>query len=258
MNSTTIYIESFSALHADGFFSPAGRQNWENDQMGPRDIRRPQVLSSIFPLFGKLNVPDKLAFSTAALALSGVSDPGGEQTGISIGIPYGSLSTDLKYAESVKGGFPSPAYFSATLPSSPISDIAIYYGIKGPNRIYAGGDCPGLSALNTASILLSGGKATRMLSLSVWESELTENNYLKKKPSTPDCAAALFCTSAADEKTIAEMELYLGSGNKQSIKNSFIEQEIFMEIVNALIKKETVRISVSQNGFEGYISLRYR
>lgn len=257
MNSTTIYIESFSALHTDGFFSPAGRQNWEDDQRGPLDIRRPQVLSSIFPLFGKLNVPDKLAFSAAALALSGVDSPGGEQTGISIGVPYGSLSTDLKYAESVKSGFPSPAYFSATLPSSTISDIAIYYGIKGPNRIYAGGDCPGLSALDTASILLSGGKAARMLSLTVWESQLAENNYLKKKPSTPDCAAALFCTSVAGEGTIAEMELYLGSGNEQGIKNGFIEQEIFMGIVKALIKKEGLRISVSGNGFEGYISLRF-
>jgi hypothetical protein len=69
----------------------------------------------------------------------------------------------LRYIESVQAGFPSPALFSATLPSSAIADIAIYFGIKGENRVIAGNGASGLSALEQAFILLELRKATSVL-----------------------------------------------------------------------------------------------
>jgi hypothetical protein len=69
--------------------------------------------------------------------------------------------------ESVIAGFPSPAVFSATLPSSAIADIAIFYGLKGPNRVIAGNGASGLTALELAVSLLQTKKASTVLSLCV-------------------------------------------------------------------------------------------
>ncbi len=69
--------------------------------------------------------------------------------------------------ESMLSGFPSPAIFSATLPSSAIADIAIYFGLKGPNRVIAGNAASGLTAFDLAVSLIETGKAACVLSLSV-------------------------------------------------------------------------------------------
>jgi hypothetical protein len=162
-----VYLQSFAALVPDGIVSPAGAVPWDSGQAGPADIRREQVLDKPYQAFGKLSLPDKLAFSVATLALSGSPAPENESTGISIGLPAGSLSTDLRYMESVAAGFPSPAVFSATLPSSSLADIAIFHGLKGENRVVAGGNESGIVALDLAMTILSCGKASAMLVLSV-------------------------------------------------------------------------------------------
>ena len=142
--SARIFIESFSSLTAEGITEPSGMRGWDSGQKGPQDVRREQVLNKPYVNFGKLMLPDKLAFCAASAVLSNCEPANPETTAITLGICAGSLSTDLRYMESVLAGFPSPAIFSATLPSSAIANVAIYFGIKGPNRVIAGNSGSGL------------------------------------------------------------------------------------------------------------------
>lgn len=128
------HVLSFAMIDKKGIRSAKTFFPWESDQKGPEDIRRAQVLSSPYPSFGKLNLPDKFLFCVASLLLENIGKDtvvSGDKSGICIGLPFGSLSTDLRYMESVRNGFPSPAVFSATLPSSPVAEAAITYKFKG-------------------------------------------------------------------------------------------------------------------------------
>jgi hypothetical protein len=253
MSSIKLYISGFSALHRDGIYTPDGITPWERDQKGPLDVRRNQVLPSPYPSFGKLNIPDRLAFSAAASALSRTNQTVGEKTGICMCIPQGSLSTDLLYMDSVLNGFPSPAFFSATLPSSTIADIAIFFKLKGPDRIFCGGDLPGFSALDTAAYWLKSRKAERVLWVAVWESS---GDFTETPEKKTDCAIAILLSNTPESGCLAEMEfrpaLLLTSKDQECN-----EQEIFMGVINSLMKKREEIISVPGRGFRGYISLRY-
>jgi Beta-ketoacyl synthase, N-terminal domain len=165
--SATIYLESFSALLPRGIVTPAGTAPWNRGQTGPADVTREQVLDKPYLSFGKLSLPDRLAFSAAALIFSTYPCEDHESAGICLGLPAGSLSTDLRYMESVLAGYPSPSLFSATLPSSAIADIAIVFGLKGENRVIAGDAGSGLVALDCACAMLSAGKVSSALVLSV-------------------------------------------------------------------------------------------
>lgn len=157
--SAAIFLDSFAALTDRGMLSTAGFTPWEPDQRGAADVRRSQVLTVPYPTFGKLTPADRLAFGAAGLLFSHYPISSGKRCAICAGVPFGSLSTDRAYVESVKGQFPSPALFSATLPSSPVSEIAIHYKIKGPNRVFCQSAGSGLWALAYGIQLLTIGKA---------------------------------------------------------------------------------------------------
>jgi hypothetical protein len=137
---TPLHIQAFGGVDDRGLHSVAGTRPWDAGQSGPDEVRRDQILDKQYPAFGKLSLPDRLAFAASSIALA----PGGTAPlaacGMCLASEYGSFSTDLRYQESIAAGFPSPAIFSSTLPSSAISDVAIYYGIKGPNRVLCGPD----------------------------------------------------------------------------------------------------------------------
>ncbi|MBD3243655.1 MAG: hypothetical protein GF331_23900 [Chitinivibrionales bacterium] len=179
--SRPVCVDSYALITADGLRSPAGRVPWDADQQGPEDVRRAQVLQRIHPGFGKLALADRLAFAAASLMLSACEAPPDEHTGICIALPFGSLSTDLRYNESVAAGPPSPALFSATLPSSTVSDIAIIHKLKGPNRVFAHGGVSGLYALESAVHLIERGLTDTMLVL--WVAALEEQD--RESPHVP-------------------------------------------------------------------------
>ena len=255
MSAHEFSIRNFAALHSSGIYSGGVFMPWESDQTGPREVKRAQVLSAPYLQFGKLNTPDKLVFSAASLALSGERQSDGEQIGIALGIPSGSLSTDLDYSDSILNGFPSPALFSATLPSSPIADVAIFFGIKGPDRVFSGGDSCGLATLDAAGAMLATGAVSKVLCIIVWESFADTGRYsfLSGMDQTHDCAVAFLCTKKENVYSGATLKLELG-GNRTD-KTGIQEQELFMNIIHALAKKESAFISISEKGFKGYISL---
>jgi hypothetical protein len=159
-----LFLDSFAALLPSGMYSLQGHMPWNADQHGPEDVQRCQVLDSPYPGFGKLQIADRLAFGAVSLMLrTCCSIPDGQECGICLANAFGSLSTDQRYWESVVNGVPSPALFSATLPSSPLADIAIYFGLKGPNRVFAGSEASWIYALSEAMTILDRKKATAMV-----------------------------------------------------------------------------------------------
>jgi len=191
----TLYINGCGAVTKHGIFSASSQKPWDPSQTSIDLIRRDQVLATPLPLFGKLAFPDKLAFSAASLAIEGISGLPQERGGISIAIPYGSLTTDMFFMESALGPLPSPAWFSATLPSSTIADIAIYYKLKGPDRVFCGGNSPIYDALMAAMDLLSLGKASVVLFCAVWAIDPSNRAKLNTSKLIDDAAFALLLSS---------------------------------------------------------------
>jgi hypothetical protein len=221
-----IFINGYSLIDNNKYCSLTGTIAWGDDQNGPKDIRRDQVLSVPFLTFGKLQFPEKLAFSAGSLALAN-NEFTQESTGICLGIPNGSLSTDLDYLKSTQDGFPSPAIFSATLPSSPIADLAIFHKIKGPDRVYAGGDCPCLDALDSACYFLSSGKAMSMVFIALWEDIST--------------AFALCLSTQYQSKTRLVID---NSPGTKEIKHT--EKDLLLELYRNISIKSPVQLSYRQ------------
>ena len=98
------------------------------------EIGRQEVYSQPYRGFGKLAPVDKLAFSAASLALE-TSKKHTTNTAIVLSTTRGSYTRDQEYWHSVQEGFARPALFSATLPSSPIAEIAINFHLTGANRV---------------------------------------------------------------------------------------------------------------------------
>jgi hypothetical protein len=256
--SIPVYIRSYAALVQGGIVTPAGTTPWESGQTGPADVTRGQVLDKPYPAFGKLSLPDRLAFSAGSLALSAVPAAERASTGISLGLPAGSLSTDLRYMESVIAGFPSPAVFSATLPSSAVADIAIVHGLKGENRVCAGGNESGLVALELALILLECGKACAMLVLSVnalepsdFSSPLVPGDFQREN------RAFAFLLGIAPEPGhspgLPRIDATFGKGNKDQAAGS--GELYFYELIRLLRDRKSGSVECDAPGISGRITL---
>lgn len=107
-----------------------------------------------------------LALHAAAAALqdAGPGDP--DRTAVLLGTAYGCHATDEEYYRGlVQGGRlgASPRLFSYTLPSSPVGEIAIQHGLRGPAHCRVDGPCAGLAVVADALRLLRRGRAGRAL-----------------------------------------------------------------------------------------------
>lgn len=162
------FLQSAAGISKSGIYTlHNGHTPWLSTQKSPSDILREQVFDMPMPEFGKLQLTEKLAFSAAALTFQSSPDIDRSSLGICLGTALGSLSTDIKYMKSVASGFPSPALFSATLPSSPVAEIAIRFHITGPNRVITDGIHPAISSLDQALSMQRHKKALAMLAVSV-------------------------------------------------------------------------------------------
>ena len=253
MSTTPIYLSACTILDNTGIHTSGGSTPWNPDQNGPVEITRPQVLSTPYRAFGKLNLPDKLAFSVASLTLQECFIVNPETTGIFLGIPFGSMSTDHLYLQSIEEGSPSPALFSATLPSSAVTDIAIYYQLKGPNMVFSGGTSPLLSAIEGALHALLERKTSGALVILV--EETTGENNLQ---SLPPFAAALYLSSEQSPVSVAPLCTYLYSDNEPvTPKPSGFDRTLITSLLEKLREKESGQLAVPVSGFRGYISLQY-
>lgn len=250
------YLQGWGALQHTGLYSSAhGYAPWQEEQNGARDVRRAQVHQKPFTGFGKLQIADRLAFSAASLAWTNTSlaDPG--STGISMGTVWGSLSTDIRYMESVAAGFPRPAYFSATLPSSPVAEVAIQFGLKGPNRVIVGGECPGLQALDCALSLLGAQKASSMLVLHVCALDsIDESSVLAGATQRSTYARALLLTAQVQNggrnKPITLEGKFLSSNVVKAEEESY-----FSDCMRALAQSEEYASKIETAHFKGHLTI---
>lgn len=91
----------------------------------------------------------------------------GDRTAVVLGTAWGCHATNEDYYRGViaggAGGGASPRLFAYTLPSSPVGEISIHYGIRGPAAAVTSGLHSGLAAVGAALRELETGRADRAL-----------------------------------------------------------------------------------------------
>lgn len=251
-----IFINGFSSISKEGIISSQKGIIKFNDSETPLSISRKTVFSKLHTGFGKLNVPDKLAFSAAALVLDGLQDTNFENTGISLGSTTGSLSTDLRYMESIMDGFPSPAYFQATLPSSPVAEVAIMFKLKGPDRAIVKTKGAGLEALNSAIRLLEKKKAENVIVLFINGTDPIDENckFIEDiNISNPFAFSLLLSTNLnAYSKEITIKTNYNGNKNIQTDD----EEAYFLNLIKSLYNSNSFNNTCSVNGITTEIQIK--
>jgi hypothetical protein len=253
---TPLFLDAFAALLPSGMYSPRGRVPWLDGQTGPQDVLREQVLDKPYPGFGKLQIADRLSFAAAALLFSHYENCAGDETGITLGIPAGSFSTDLRYLETVESGFPSPAIFSATLPSSAIADIAIYFGIKGPDRVFAGAGTSGLCAFDQGVLMLQNQKASTMLVVSAHavEPQHMRSPLLPAYAAGENCVYAFLLTRKKRPSGLHfRIDTLFGPGEKSLPVQP--GESYFDKLVDLLLKNQNGAISFATDDYCGHISI---
>lgn len=199
-----IYLNGYSSLTSNGVISSIKENFSFDDGESPITIGRKRVFDKIHTGFGKLNPPDKLAFSVASLILDCDIEIDSENTGISLGSTTGSFSTDLRYMESVAEGFPSPAYFQATLPSSPVAEVAILFKLKGPDRSFVSTKGAGIDAILGAERILKLKKASSVLVIFINGTDTQDKNhpFINKTFSKQPFGFGLLLSSKKIEKSL--------------------------------------------------------
>jgi len=117
--------------------------------------------------FGRLDLLAKLAVGVTELCGLEARHEGCESaTAIVLGSEYGSLSVDLDFLGSLGSeGGASPLLFSYTLPSTALAEVAIRYGLTGPNLCLMAGAESGAVALSESFELLQSGEVSACLCL---------------------------------------------------------------------------------------------
>ena len=172
----------FSHIDKDNIVSPKGTIKRDKPLA---ELSREEVYSQKHATFGKLSFTDKLAFGAAAIAIENANfdlsnTTGGLSAGILLHTNIGSFFRDCEFMDSIRANQPSPALFSATLPSSPIAEIAIVFGLKGANKVIfcdnEGNDSPLSLAEKTANLMLAECSELLFVSINICENNI-ENSF---------------------------------------------------------------------------------
>lgn len=124
------------------------------------------------PRLGRMDRLCQLALAAADAALvdaqANPSSWAGERVAVLFGTAHGCHATNEEYyrgllAEGARSV--SPRLFAYTLPSSPVGEITIHYGARGPAETFASGCTAGLGALAAAARLCAVGKCDMALAV---------------------------------------------------------------------------------------------
>jgi hypothetical protein len=251
------YIHAYAVLHHSGIYSlSGGRRPWEPNQHGPLDVHRNQVFSLPFPTFGKLLPAERLAFSVSALIFADLDSYAAGRTGICLGTRFGSFAADMRFMESVAEGTPRPAFFAATLPSSPVAEAAIQFGLKGPNRVVCGGDSAGLQALEMAMRIIATGKADAMLVLEIDGLEQADRllTPIAAHASAGACACGMLIASSRPAGAAA-WRITLAGDFRQADRPALAAESYFSDAIMGLAAGVSVRRQISSPEFQGTLSM---
>ncbi len=240
MNTFETFCLSFGAVHTSGLYSPEGHRGWEKNQSGPDDVTRGQILDHLHTGFGKMSLPDRLSFSSASLALRSLSLENDPNAGIVIGLPSGSLSTDMRYVESLREGYPSPAVFSSTLPSSALAEIAIFHKLKGTCRVIGERGDSGLGAIDHACRLLRIGKLQRVVAVITYAVEKQDRGSSLTGTGTPPANASFGFVLGKKPHPATPTTLLEGTwGCKRAQDSPETDDVYFHEVIQLLTKRKS-------------------
>lgn len=120
-----------------------------------------------------------------------------EQMAVIVGSFYGCHKTDEDYYRTVLAHQPSPRLFAYTLPSSPVGELSILHGLRGPGLAVVGARSAGLAALAEASALLHSGRVAACLVVAVEvAAPAVREAWAEKDEEVADVAVALLLTRA--------------------------------------------------------------
>lgn len=120
-----------------------------------------------------------------------------EKLAVLVGSFYGCHKTDEEYYRTVLARQPSPRLFAYTLPSSPVGELSILHGLRGPGLAVVGARSAGLAALAEASALLHSGQADACLVVAVEvAAPAVRETWAEPDEQPADAAVALLLTRA--------------------------------------------------------------
>ncbi len=164
MNRPAVVLRGFSFVNGVEFGNQTRARTWSEvgaqpgAGQGPPVFRWKNISTSNYKDFGRLDPMCKMSVIAVELLAWQFEDWGDERrenTAITLGSSSGSLATDLQFCRTIdQPGGASPALFSYALPSTPIAEVAIRYGFKGPNYCFLAGRSSGLLALVEGAQLL--------------------------------------------------------------------------------------------------------
>jgi 3-oxoacyl-[acyl-carrier-protein] synthase II len=133
-----------------------------------RWVAAPAKLARMDRLCGLALVAADGALADAALSPADAGTWDSERTAVVLGTAYGCHATNEDYYRGLLAQGPagaSPRLFAYTLPSSPVGEISIHYGIRGPAVAIAPGRTAGIDVIGAALRELSAGRADRVLAV---------------------------------------------------------------------------------------------
>lgn len=244
----SLYINGYSAITHNGIISSAKDNMNFAEEESPLTLGRKAVYSKLHTGFGKLSPADKLAFSAASLILDTDNFTIDSSAGISLGTTVGSLSTDMRYMESVAEGYPSPSYFQATLPSSPVAEVAIMFKLKGPDRAFSSVKGAGIEAFSGAERLIKSGKAENVLLLFINGIDPKDLNSSFKNDlyySKPFAFGLLISKEPLEASFKIDYKSEYSIKKKQQDED---EESYFLKLIEALSLKENFKGTCYCNG----------
>jgi 3-oxoacyl-[acyl-carrier-protein] synthase II len=134
----------------------------------PEPLPRPAVWAVKAPRLGRMDRFSQVAFLGAheAFAAAGLKDAvPGEALGVVFGTAFGCHAVNEEFYRGLVAadGAASPLRFAATLPSTPVGEIAIACGARGPALALAHGWDAGLAAVAEGARLVAAGRAAAVL-----------------------------------------------------------------------------------------------
>lgn len=129
----------------------------------PTRWAKPARLARMDRLCGLALVAADGALADAVAAESWLASWASDRAAVVFGSAYGCHATNEDYYRGLLAHSPSPRLFAYTLPSSPVGEISIHYGLRGPALALCTGLTAGLDALATAATLLRERRADRVL-----------------------------------------------------------------------------------------------
>jgi len=124
----------------------------------------------------------------------------GERTAIVLGTAYGCHATNEDYYRGLLREGPagaSPRLFAYTLPSSPVGEVSIHYGVRGAAIVLANGLTSAVDALAEGVALVGDGRADRALVCAAEVATPLLQSIVGGAP-LADAAAALVVERASD------------------------------------------------------------